>query len=179
MELFNFRPLRVTPIHFLDVLERSSHASTADHSLNDIKRYDPQFHHMMEYILQLARPLYDLRLEKPSLVAAAACFLTRATLGLRSKEGSIWTPTLEFYSTYSMEALAGPVVLLLCSYMEAEHLNKPLFTLYKSSERCRVSLKTAPLIETLGFVLSEHGVNNHEHVVDIIDRRKKTFLDEV
>lgn len=178
MHLLGFRPLRVTPIHFLDLHERASRASTADHSLYDVKRSKPVFHHMFQYLLQLGRPNYQLRLEKPSLVAAAACFLARATLGLRSEEGSIWTPTLEYYTGYSQEELAPPVVLLLCNFMEAEHLNKPLFTIYKSTERCRVSLKTAPLIDNLGFHLPQL-LNTHDDVVDIVDERKKVFREEV
>jgi hypothetical protein len=177
-----FRPLRITPVHFLDIHERASQASTAFVARRDINQHQPQFHHMIQYILQLACSNYQLSHEKPSLVAAAACYLTRATLGLRSSadEGSqIWTPTLEFYTGYPLEVLSRVVVLLLMCYMEAEKLNSALYTIYRLPERHRVSLKTAPRIESLKLPGVPDECGTYESLVDMIDERKTSFLDEV
>jgi Cyclin, C-terminal domain/Cyclin, N-terminal domain len=185
LAIFKFRPLRITPVHFLDIHERASQASTDMVARRHIHQHHPQFHHLFLYILQLACSNYQLSYEKPSLVAAAACFLTRATLGLRSaatdddEEPQIWTPTLEFYTGYPLVALSRVVVLLLMCYMEAEKLNSALFTIYRLPERYRVSLKTAPRIESLALpgVPTEYGT--YENLVEMIEERKTIFLDEV
>jgi Cyclin, C-terminal domain len=177
--------LRITPVHFLDIHERASQASTAMVARRHIHQHQPQFHHLFLYILQLACSNYQLSYEKPSLVAAAACFLTRATLGLRSTaadddDGSqIWTPTLEFYTGYPLAALSRVVVLLLMCYMEAEKLNSALFTIYRLPERYRVSLKTAPRIESLALPGVPTECGTHENLVAMIEERKTIFLDEV
>jgi Cyclin, C-terminal domain/Cyclin, N-terminal domain len=176
MKRLKFRPLRITPVHYLDLHERASQASTAFVPRRDIHQHNPQFHHLMLYNLQLARSNYQLSVEKPSLVAAAACFLTRAMLGLRSADRSIWSTTLEFYTGYSLAVLSRIVVLLLITYMEAEKLNNAVFSLYRQQERCRVSLKTAPRIADLGLPGIPVQYSTYESLMELLEDRKNAFL---
>uniref|UniRef100_A0A915IA75 Cyclin N-terminal domain-containing protein n=1 Tax=Romanomermis culicivorax TaxID=13658 RepID=A0A915IA75_ROMCU len=86
---------RPSAIHFL---RRYSKAAEAD----DLK------HTMAKFFLELSFQEYSLAHVHPSLVAAAALYLSQLLL-----DGSPWTSVLVHYTTYS-EAEVLPIVKILC-----------------------------------------------------------------
>ena len=114
----------------------------------------PPFHslmrHMVDYLLQLSRFPYEFVDVKPSLIAAAAVFLARATLGVcdTSPDAAVhnkgyWTKTLQYYTGYKVEQLKDVVRILLTYHQEAEtSALKAVFKKYSKAQYCYVSTKT-------------------------------------
>jgi hypothetical protein len=109
------------------------------------------------YLLELGRLPYDPVTQKPSLLAAAAVYLARVTLGVQSSDVSVdplgrWTRTLEYYTGYSHEELKETVLAIHSYHLAAEESQlKSVFTKYKSKKHNRVALKTVPRVEDIGF----------------------------
>jgi cyclin A len=160
----SFRLSSVTPLHFVNEFLRASHACP---------NRSCQFDHLVLrnvvlYLLALTRLSYELTMAKPSLLAAAAVYLARVTVGLQepdpvkrcTEDNAYWTKTLHYYTGYHVDDLK-PVVLILHRYQtvaeKAENV-KGVFSAFKISARRHASLKTAPSIESLGFpnVLCSH-----------------------
>ena len=109
----------------------------------------PVLKEMVQYLLELGRLPYMPVTQKPSLLAAAAVYLSRVTLGLGGGE---WTATLEYYTGYSKSDLKDMVLCIHSYQMAAEDSSlKSVFDKYRSKKHRRVALKTVPRREDLGF----------------------------
>jgi len=170
-KLLQYRLQRVTPFHFVYVNLRASQACEAvacphflDHTV--VKE-------VTLYLLELSRASYVLSLRKPSLLAAAAMYLARATLGIRAPadqavEGNeFWTKSLEYYTRYSVKDLTGTALRIHQWHLSAESSPtgvNPVFTKYKAEAHLRVSLKTVPRVEDLG--LETEMTHNEDMLID-------------
>jgi hypothetical protein len=113
---------------------------------------------MANYLLELGRLPYAPVTRKPSLLAAAAVYLARKTLGICSQhctstdpEG-IWTPTLQFYTGYSKADLKETVEDIHAYHISAEGSSlKSTFAKYKSRKHQRVAFRTVLRKEDLGY----------------------------
>ena len=110
------------------------------------------------YLLKVGRlPYYTPVIKKPSLLAVAAIYLARCTLGIRSTDVSVdplgrWTRTLEYYTGYSQAELKDTVLAIHGYQLAAEASTlKSVFSKYKSKKYNRVALKTVTRMEDLGF----------------------------
>ena len=154
MEL-GFRLHRITPIHFINVFLKASHACSYQFCQFD----HPVLRQLVYYLLELSRLSYTLSLEKPSRVAAAALYLARATLGIQQSQKinsgneKYWTPTLVHYTGHTVEDLKHSVLIIHRYQLLGEgssHTNAS-FLKYVKQKYHRVSYKTALRVEDLGF----------------------------
>jgi hypothetical protein len=104
------------------------------------------------YLLVFSRLSYQLSLSKPSLLAAAAVYLARATVGIRESDPShavhpegFWTRTLEHYTGYKLEDLRDSVLIIHRYQLGAEKAEntKGVFNKFSKSSHHFASLKTA------------------------------------
>jgi Cyclin, C-terminal domain len=164
----NFNLHRLTPIHYANSFLRASNACPCltcpfDH---------PVLRQLFLYLIELARIPIALVDCPPSLVAAAAVYLGRATLGLREENpgrqavgandnnnnnNCYWTKTLQHYTGYSVEDLKDPVLRIYEYQLQAEQLAIAPYIKFRSRARLQVSLKTVLRIEDLGLF----GINNN------------------
>merc|ERR1712112_469509 len=92
---FNFsRPL---PLHFL---RRNSKAGDVD----------VLQHTVAKYLVELTLLEYDLAHYPPSIMAAASLYLSLRILEPNATLANVWTPTLQYYSTYTTRDLLPVVV---------------------------------------------------------------------
>jgi len=102
---FNFsRPL---PLHFL---RRDSKAGDVD----------VLQHTVAKYLVELSLQEYEAAHFPPSLVAAAALFLSLRILEPNVTLATVWTPTLQHYSTYTPRELLPLVCKLSQSLLKAK-----------------------------------------------------------
>jgi hypothetical protein len=133
------------------------------------------FRDMVLYLLELGRMPYGPTSKNPSLLAAAAVYLARVTLGIpralkdaaesvsstsaashsdSSLDSSLyhWTPTLKYYTGYTQSDLRETVFEIHQYHKAAEACAlKAVFQKYKSKDYHRVALKTVVREEDLGF----------------------------
>ena len=69
-------------------------------------------HTVAKYLIEMCLLEYDMAHVPPSLLAAAALFLSLRLLEPNATLANTWNPTLEFYSTYSAKQIV-PVVCKL------------------------------------------------------------------
>ena len=87
--------------------------------------YDhPVLRQMVMYLLCLARLPSGLMDERPSLVVAAALYLARATLGIQDLQTpayhhKYWSPTLHYYTGYTVSDLCRSVLLIYNYQLQA------------------------------------------------------------
>lgn len=143
----------VTPMHFVYGFLHASKACpnpTCSH-------VNPVLRNLTLYLLELSRASYPLTFVRPSLLAAAAIYLARATLGVRDPtaqgpghENHYWSSTLEYHTGYSLTDLRESVLSLhmlhLCSESEG-----PCFVKYSDAIHHRVALKTVRPVTELGL----------------------------
>lgn len=130
------RPL---PLHFL---RRNSKAGNVDAVV----------HTLAKYAMELTLVEYKMIHVRPSMVAAAALALSLKVLDQEDKTiRELWTPTLVHYTSYSLEAIAGPIKqlagLLLATTKAPE--NAKLMAVRKKYEDKKMS-KIARLAELTG-----------------------------
>jgi len=102
---FNFsRPL---PLHFL---RRNSKAGDVD----------VLQHTVAKYLVEISLVEYDLAHFPPSLLAAAALFLSLRILEPQATLATVWTPTLQHYSTYNTRELLPLVCKLSQAILKGE-----------------------------------------------------------
>jgi hypothetical protein len=107
--------------------------------------------------LELGRLPYAPVTKKPSLLAAAAVYLARVTLGVGSSDISVdaagrWTRTLQYYTRFSKVELKETVLAIHGYHLAAEDSSlKSVFAKYKHKKYNRVAVKTVPRVEDLGF----------------------------
>jgi hypothetical protein len=148
-EALKFHLQHVTPMHHAHEYMLASQQGTC------FRIPGPAFHcilrNMVHYLLELARIPYELMAVKPSLLAAAALYLARATLGIRdptsssNPEGSakFWTRTLQCYTGYSVDGLRETVRIIHQYHQDAESSSlKAVFIKYGRSKFMQVSHKT-------------------------------------
>lgn len=171
----------ITPYHFVRRFLAASQASSpcslsADRAAMGLGRYNAT-NDMMEklvmYLLDLAMLEYRFVSMKPSLVAAAAVYLARCTLGIREPNTATpsslndeftspsfqraaegyWSKTLEHYTGYDMWAVEEPVKLLhkLQERAETSHL-RSVYNKHKKQAHHFVALKIVVGQEELGFL---------------------------
>jgi len=151
----DFRLHRVTPLHFINEYLRASHACPNsscefDHSV---------LRNMVMYLLELGRLPYELTGRKPSLLAASALYLARATMGLREHNtdhavdrDGYWTKTLQHYTGYTTKDLKNTVLMIHEYQLAAEESNyNASFNKYRSRKFKCVSLRTVLRTEELGM----------------------------
>lgn len=173
----------MTPYHhvhrFLAASQASSPCSlSADRAAMRLGKHNAT-NDMMEklvmYLLDLSMVEYEFVTMKPSLLAAAAVYLARCTLGIREPstvartpsslhdefaspyfqrdvEG-YWSKTLQHYTGYDMWGLEKPVKLLhkLHEGAETNHLRSAYNKHKKQAHKC-VALKIVVREEELGFL---------------------------
>lgn len=102
---FNFsRPL---PLHFL---RRNSKAGDVD----------VLQHTVAKYLVEISLLEYDIAHFPPSLMAAAALFLSLRILEPSATLATVWTPTLQYYSTYNTRELLPLVCKLAQVILKAK-----------------------------------------------------------
>jgi hypothetical protein len=127
----------ITPRLFCNIFLRVSHAS--NHSTPCSVSYNDVMAHMVDYLLEIALLQYDLSKEPPSKVAAAVICLSRATLNQTAM-----TPSLQYYTGYSIQDLRHVLLLLSCAHRSASRqyfISKAVFNKYSSADRKCVALK--------------------------------------
>lgn len=154
-----FRLHVATPHRFLDRFLRASRASAAGSAGGALLPC------LVRYLLDLAVLEYRLvPCAPPRLVAAAAVYLARATLGVAeappgpqsapAREGRhYWSATLAHYTGHGLPDLEGPVRLLRRLQEGAgdgPHVSS-IFNKHRGSQCLKVALKTAVREEDLGF----------------------------
>ena len=145
-DALQFRLYQVTPHHFVEELLRASNADRRRIGCpvmeSDVERS------MVEYMLELSCLSFSLSTVPPRVVASAAMYLSRITLGLDG-----WSPTLEHVSGLCQWDLEDVVVTIYKYYANAEEsklLNA--FLKYSKAKFHTVALKTVPLEHALGFL---------------------------
>ena len=182
-DLLKFNLNFVTPFQFVDRFLRASAASSESPlatSCASLPGYMSALHAGMNnpnkalleklvfYLLDLAILDYKLVSKKPSLVAAAAVYLARATLGIREPPTSstppslldfnhacrgYWSKTLEYYTGYDIWDLEECVRLLHRLQESAEDSSfTSIFSKHKGAKCMRVALKTIVNVDELGFL---------------------------
>jgi len=152
----HFRFHVITPLNFVDRLLRASYVSS---SFPNVRRcagmQNDTVKCMIDYFLEISMLYYKYVTLKPSLIAASALYLTRATLGIKDKESTnvgFWCKTLEYYLGYDFNELENPVRHLHQAHSAAEDgKQKTVFTKYSWGKFHKVALKTVLTADSLGF----------------------------
>ena len=166
--LLDFNLSRLTPFHFLNTFLRASNACPC----RTCEYENPILREMVNYLLCLARLPCELMDTRPSLVAAAALYLARATLNIRNPVNhsssqrdyphTYWSPTLEHYTNYTPTHLRRSVLLIYRYQLQAQQLEIAAYQKYKDTSKYRVALKTARRLEDLdlpGMTLTHEDWN--------------------
>ncbi|GFH57446.1 hypothetical protein CTEN210_13922 [Chaetoceros tenuissimus] len=148
--LLSFKLHLITPQHFANIFVRASYVSgNGLHrpvcSMGDADKSETQgtFVHLVNYFLELAtmNPIFLCR--PPSLIAATAVYLARATLDIKDvgeSEESFFSKTLEHYSGYSTNDLLDSVLDLHEQSIDIKsHENNAVYEKYKSDKYNKVS----------------------------------------
>jgi len=107
LNTLNFNMSRPLPLHFL---RRNSKAGDVD----------VLQHTVAKYMVELSLLEYDLAHYPPSLMAAASLFLSLRILEPNATLANVWTPTLQYYSTYTTRDLLPVVVKVAQAILKAK-----------------------------------------------------------
>lgn len=174
----------ILPYHhvhrFLAASQASSRCSlSADRTAMRLGRHNATndiLEKLVVYFLDLSILEYEFVSMKPSLIAAAAVYLARCTMGIREPSSTAvmtpsslhyefaspyfqrdvegyWSKTLQHYTGYDMWALEEPVKLLhkLHEGAEMNHL-RSVYNKHKKQAHKFVALKVVVREEDLGFL---------------------------
>lgn len=142
-----FRFHKTTPLSYID---RFIHASAVGNGCLWPSTPNKIFSSLVLYLIDVSLLSKDLVSTHSSLVAAAAVYLARCTLGITCPKGIFWNDTLAYYTSYGVSDLRKPVTTLhkeQCS-VNNEQKNK-IYRKYCKEENHWVSQKAAPLQEML------------------------------
>jgi len=152
-KVMQFRMQRVTPFHFLPTFLRASrHCSDSACMFQSSVQQN-----MVLYLITLGRLSYNLTRYAPSFLAAAAVYLSRATLDLtepnndEQAHGKYWSATLAHHTGYSKNDLKNPVFLLYNYQLKAEGLHVAVYHQFNKSKFDCVSVRTVRRVEELGY----------------------------
>jgi hypothetical protein len=161
----------VTPHQFLPRLLRASSASRLSLVPGKCFIRDEVLEVMVQYLLDLSLLSYDLVRQKPSLVAASAVYLARATLGrrenvkipvtrptyrqlnmpIRRNEG-FWSDTLEYNTGFNVYDLEDTVLAIHELHSKAETSDlKSAFSIFRATKYKKIALRTVVSVHELGF----------------------------
>jgi len=112
LRFLNFGLGRPLPLHFL---RRYSKAATSK----------PEDHTLAKYFIDLALLDYETCTIKPSMLAAAALFLALRILRGEQSDDKIWTPTCQYYSSYSAADIKPVVSIIAFLYIKYEPSQNP------------------------------------------------------
>lgn len=144
-----FRLFQVTPSHFVSEFLR---ASCACGNPSCGAMCNPRLKYMVLYMLELCLLPHELAHVSASLKAAAAVYVTRVNLGIRSEEGSYWTKPLEYYTGYDISDLEETALTIHRYHRAAEESElKSVFVKFSKEKYSCVALKTVPLESEFGF----------------------------
>ena len=153
--VLKFRLHHATPVKFAHEYLLASQDGLKNASS---EAFHPVLRNMVYYLLELSRMPYELVSTKPSIMAAAAVYLARATLGIRSnapedeESDRIWTRTLQYYTGYTVKDLQGTIQILLFYHRRAEESPfKAVFNKYNKAKYMYVSTKATLTLDDLGF----------------------------
>lgn len=146
-----------TPHHFCDEFIRASNASSRTAATSF--EAPTLFQSMVLYLMELSFLPWDLVAVQPSLIAAAAVYLARVSLGVQEPASAArgsplgyWTKTLQHYTGYNVFELEDVVLMIHQYQMAAEESSlKSAFSKYSKDRFHRVALKTVPAQTDLGF----------------------------
>lgn len=134
-----FRLSTTTTSHFVSRFVRASGGSLNEQML-------------VNYFIELMLLDYSCITKLPSLLAASATYLARATLRRGNDFGQIWTPTLRHYTGYNVAELKDTVLKLHALHSAAEEGSlKSIFNKYKTPSYLRVALITVISSDDLKF----------------------------
>ena len=102
LKSLNFQLGRPLPLHFLRRYSKAAHANSLIHT-------------MVKYLMELALVDYDCAHLNPSIMAAAAMYITLKCRGLD------WTPTLCHYSGYTTKELLPYAAMLSTALKNSFH----------------------------------------------------------
>ena len=154
-KILEFRLQRLTPIQYFPTFLRAGR-----HCQDPACTYQSSVqHHMVMYLVTLGRLSYTLSRFGPSVLTAAAVYLSRVTLDIAeesnededSEHGKYWSARLAHYTGFSKDDLKNPVFLLYHYQLKAEELNVAVFHHFTKTKFDSVSIRTAPRLEDLGF----------------------------
>lgn len=151
-KVLGFRLQRVTPFHFLPTFLR---ASRQCHDTACVFQ-SPVQHNMVLYLITLGRLSCALSRYAPSVLAAAAVYLARATLDMEESNNGkehrkYWSSSLAHYTGYSKDDLKNPVFLLYHYQLKAEEMNVAVYHQFSKSKYDSVSVRTVRRVEELGY----------------------------
>jgi hypothetical protein len=158
MRQLNFSLQCLTSLHYLHTYLRASRACPCGRC-----EYEhPVLRQMVMYLLCLARLPSGLMDERPSLVAAAALYLARATLGIEGSQTpayphKYWSPTLQYYTGYSVADLCQSALLIYNYQLQGGGEGMVPFYKYSGESCFKVSLVAARRFEDLEFSYLYHG----------------------
>ena len=151
-----FNLSRPHPLHFL---RRNSRAGIAVRRLSLFinKKYlagrvGVLQHTLAEYLLEMSLPEYSLAHLPPSLLASAALYLSLMLQQAGANLATVWSPTLQYYSTYRAEDIL-PVVSSLAAVLVRRGQTKlrAVHTKYSS----RKFMKVADMAELDGEMVQK------------------------
>ena len=112
-DLLEFHLQSPTPYQFIDRFLRASDTTAGLHTPSP---RNPIKEQMVLYLTELSLMKSEFIETTCCLVAAAAVYLARVTLGIQDIDGKIWNKTLEYYTGYSVRDLGKLFVLCRFGY---------------------------------------------------------------
>jgi len=126
LNTLNFNMSRPLPLHFL---RRNSKAGDVD----------VLQHTVAKYLVEISLLEYELAHYPPSLMAAASLFLSLRILEPNATIATVWTPTLQHYSTYNTRELLPVVVKLAQAVLRSKESKlQAVHTKYASKKFIKV-----------------------------------------
>jgi len=139
LNTLNFNMSRPLPLHFL---RRNSKAGDVD----------VLQHTVAKYLVEISLLEYELAHYPPSIMAAASLFLSLRILEPNATIGTVWTPTLQHYSTYKTRDLLPVVVRLAQAVLRAKESKlQAVHTKYASKK----FMKVGELADLKGEVMTK------------------------
>ncbi|GBP22047.1 hypothetical protein EVAR_18688_1 [Eumeta japonica] len=133
------------PLSFLRRFMKAAHGSAVNH-------------HLAKYFVDLSLIEYSMVHYKPSELAAAAVCLSMYILSSK-KLHDVWTPTLQYYSSYKLEDIEPIMKKMAKLALTADSANhKAVYNSYKSSSLARVAL--LPQLKNTSMVRLARSCNN-------------------
>lgn len=143
-----FRLSQVTPYHFISEFLR---AGCGCGDITCCALDNALMRNMVLYLLELSLLPSELAYTSASLKAAAAVYVARVTLGIRSG-GGLWNKTLQHYTGYTLADLEETALTIHRYHYAAEDSQlTSCFSKFSKEKYNHVALKTVPLESDLGF----------------------------